>query len=443
MTSQNGLDWVEETFGLQPRWTREPDICDIKAVIKDTLNFQDDCDVTSLNQGCFNKLFTVQHAEETFIMRVSLPVDPRLKTESEVATLHFIRNKDIIPVPKVIAHDSSHDSRIGFEWIMMEFMPGVVLADKWRSMDWAAKEELVGELAKYSASMFQSQFDAIGNVFSSPGAESNKSRMEKLVSILSMCSPCSCFSKARNERTQLKSQIGECVSMLFFWGDHLTQDVPRGPFRSSAEWLNARLSLYELDVKKDLEHPESDEEDIQLAKRSLDIIKRIRHLLPQYFPTKTPGREATMLFHDDLSMHNVLVDENGKLTAVVDWECVSPLPLWKACDIPAFLDGTEIIEKQPTEDKYSKDENGEVDGCFWDDMMDYEVTQLRKIFFEKVSELEPGWMGVYDSSYIKRDFGVAIENCNQPFSRSTIEGWLDDVERKNHPIRSLRDRFRP
>jgi hypothetical protein len=33
-----------------------------------------------------------------------------------------------------------------------------------------------------------------------------------------------------------------------------------------------------------------------------------------------------MLFHDDLSMNNILVDSHGHLTAVLDWECAWQFP---------------------------------------------------------------------------------------------------------------------
>ena len=44
--------------------------------------------------------------------------------------------------------------------------------------------------------------------------------------------------------------------------------------------------------------------------------------------------ELSMLFHDDLSQQNILVDDNGILAGVVDSECVSALPLWRACYYP-------------------------------------------------------------------------------------------------------------
>jgi aminoglycoside phosphotransferase len=66
-------------------------------------------------------------------MRVSLPVDPRYKTESEVATTEFVRQKTSLPVPRIIAFDS-HENELGFEWILMDMMPGLTLRKRWRKM---------------------------------------------------------------------------------------------------------------------------------------------------------------------------------------------------------------------------------------------------------------------------------------------------------------------
>jgi len=39
-------------------------------------------------------------------------------------------------------------------------------------------------------------------------------------------------------------------------------------------------------------------------------------------------------------MQNILVvDNGGKISGVIDWECVSAPPLWKACQLPEILGG--------------------------------------------------------------------------------------------------------
>jgi hypothetical protein len=67
--------------------------------------------------GAFNKIFLLspdgtEHDLPSFILRVTLPVDPHWKTASEVATLSYVSN---ITVPEVIACDLSGQNDLGFE----------------------------------------------------------------------------------------------------------------------------------------------------------------------------------------------------------------------------------------------------------------------------------------------------------------------------------------
>ncbi|KAL9130769.1 MAG: hypothetical protein Q9217_001117 [Psora testacea] len=408
MKGQHGLEWVQTTFGLEPHWTTDPEVSNIEAVIKTTLKTPSDFEVVFIGQGAFNKLYKVQVGNKSLMMRISLPVDPQSKTESEVATLHFMLENNIIPVPKVQAYNSSSSGPIGFEWILMDFMPGMPLQKRWKCISWAAKVAIVEQLAVYSASMYRRQFRAIGNIYPDP---------------------------KRPDHSTL--EVKKIVSMHFFWGDHISQAVSRGPFHSSQDWIAARLSFNEADGEKILRYS-GDEDEREDAENTVMIVKRLRNHLSEFFPAK--GIEKTMLFHDDLSQQNILVANDGRLTAVVDWECVSALPLWKACQYPAFLEGSHRNER-PIQDAYGKEENGEANDLFWEHLLEYELTLLRTAFLEKMYKLEYGWIDVFRSSQKQRDFDLAAQNCDNPFCLRIINSWLDDVEKKNEPIRSLSERL--
>jgi hypothetical protein len=139
------LEWVAETFGLEPRWTREPDIEVMSRLARKHLGHHEDVpiDVVFYAQGAFNKLYKISAAGSVCLMRVALPVYPRLKTQSEVATINFVRQETHKPVPRIIAFDSESQNEFGFEWIMMEMMPGVPLRKGWRKMTWDAKETII------------------------------------------------------------------------------------------------------------------------------------------------------------------------------------------------------------------------------------------------------------------------------------------------------------
>lgn len=73
------------------------------------------------------------------------------------------------------------------------------------------------------------------------------------------------------------------------------------------------------------------------ATRTLEIVRKLQNLLPSVFPPTGDRPEPSIMVHDDLSSQNILVNESGEFTAVLHWECVAALPVWKECDYPEFL----------------------------------------------------------------------------------------------------------
>jgi hypothetical protein len=77
-------------------------------------------------EGAVNKLYEVlRNLQEmtdkpptVYLFRVKLPVCPFYKTESEVATLKYIRINTEIPVATIVAWDSTAKDDLDFEWII-------------------------------------------------------------------------------------------------------------------------------------------------------------------------------------------------------------------------------------------------------------------------------------------------------------------------------------
>lgn len=54
------------------------------------------------------------------------------------------------------------------------------------------------------------------------------------------------------------------------------------------------------------------------SSKSLAIIAKLKYQTDGFFPRNDKLSQPTVVFHDDLSKKNILVDESGYLTAVVD-----------------------------------------------------------------------------------------------------------------------------
>ena len=408
----NGLEWIQETFGIEPRWTFEPNVDGIKQILQ-SIYPSSAVDAPFLAQGAFNKVYDIRITADDvplpLVMRVSLPVDPHRKTLSEVATLEWVSRNTSLPVPQVVAHEHRRENPVGFEWILMTKIPGKVLADSWRTLPLDAKSSLVRELAAHLASFFRNKLREVGNIY-----------------------PDSTLPN-----------VGRVVSMEFFWGGHVLQDVDRGPFRSARDWISARLALSEHDCRStlakypDLTNLDSDgEDDVDDATRTLKIIKKLKLLLPRVLPTGDEGSEPTILFHDDLSRHNILVDDQGSLTGVLDWECVSALPLWMACSYPSFLE-EKPRHTEPDAARYQRAEDGELADLYWEHLLQYETTLLRQEFMETMGRLEPEWVRVFEASEVQRDFEFAVRNCDDEFLARRINKWADELASGSTGLGSL------
>ena len=371
----------------------------IQAVAGSIVN--QDCEVDFVAEGLLNKVYKVQYGDRSAILRIALPVDPKAKTESEVATLRFVRRYGAIPVPSVMAFDSSRLNAIGLEWMLMEHMPGIPLGEHWKSIPWSGKANIAKQLAFHCAAMHKHRFNAIGNIYPDPEPSSPRSGLP---------------------------EIKKIVSVPFLYGQGTSERAPRGPFGRSQDWLMAQLLVKEEVATNDMKNAE-DDSDREDAENTLKIVKQLKTLLPDFFPTYVA--EATVLRHSDLGAHNILVSKEGHLTAVLDWECVSAVPLWKACNLPKIFDRKSKLQ-MPVESGYGREENGEVDDLYWMDLEAYEKTQMRAIFLETIGDLEPEWLKTYQSSQKHREFASVVEDCDDVLSIRRILHWLKDLETGRH-----------
>ena len=129
----------------------------------------------------------------------------------------------------------------------------------------------------------------------------------------------------RSEKEHMSAalpDVGRIVSMHCFWVSHILQDVHRGPFTSSSDWIISHLSLSEKDCQSTLDNLPSgdldsdDEADADDAIRTLEIIGKLKALLPSIFSPSGDIPEPSVLVHDDLSSRNILVHDNGELAAI-------------------------------------------------------------------------------------------------------------------------------
>jgi hypothetical protein len=423
--AQPGLEWNydDELFGPEPTWTSEPDVDIIRKIVQRELNIPENaqCDVEFLAEGSFNKVYKIKCSDdEAYIMRVTLPVHPGFKTQCEVATIQFVNKHTDIPIAKVLKHDSSFDNDLGFEWMIQDFVPGETLETAWQNASMEKKEVLVRKVVAYLARLFEMRFDRIGGLYQNdsstvpPPLEWNPAMMP----LLAVPSDLSAYD------------IGEVVSLQLFIGDHLSHSVSRGPYTSSRSWLAARIQLYIEDALKVMTDAslEPDNYDRTAASAVMNMGMRLLMLLPRIFPSaEDEEKDYFIVHHNNLDIQNMLINPNGDLTGIIDWENIHTSPLWYGCQLPKFLCGPSSHD-MPGKDKFMIIEDGKdepvLDNVYWLRLRQYEQTQLRKVFFEKMEQVCPEWVRVFDESTDQADFELAVQNINNELCCQKILRWI-------------------
>jgi aminoglycoside phosphotransferase (APT) family kinase protein len=451
MLPQPGLKWVlNKCFDAEPTWTHDPKVETMIKLARKHLGFSDDdiCTADYYMQGAFNKIYLVRCPrgganEKSFVFRVSLPVDPGFKVSSDVATMNFMRDHTKAPVPRVLAFDPSHDNELGFAWTIMEMMPGRPLCEQWRYMTWTQKVALAKSIAEIVAQMFRHKFRGIGNLYRTEKCPKNQKMdrkstrtshhvstgMTESFAAMNVIIP----SPSLKKWLTAEYCVGRIVSMCFLWHNRVHYDVYRGPFASSFDWLAARLALIITDSEAIVNEPGGPQQRKASASKYASMAKRLQEQLPNFFPeisfyTSEGGLEVTTLHHYDTSGYNVLVDEEGRLTALLDWDGVSTVPLWKACQMPEFLMSRYIDEMEHDDKQGQVNGEGVEDKISKEESISREKEQLRTTFLMEMERIEPHWVEVYMTSVRLADFEVAVQLCDSVFVSDLVDEWLQNIE---------------
>ncbi|KAH9916732.1 uncharacterized protein BXZ73DRAFT_53675 [Epithele typhae] len=202
-----------------------------------------------LGAGTFHKgyLVTLVNRRE-LVARVARRFMPRLKTESEVATMHYLRERTGIPVPEVYHYDANPYNRLGGEYILMSKAAGIPLAKVLHSMPHTTLVALLENIAMLVLPLFGHRFPMIGSLYDGPDPEP----VSDFSSSLPTPTPSSyqrftnisdAFFKAAHESKVAQTHVGPIISWPFFGSNRgeLTHpdEINRGPWASTNEYLRA------------------------------------------------------------------------------------------------------------------------------------------------------------------------------------------------------------
>ena len=265
--------------------------------------------------GSFNAVFKMLFADGTlWVLKVPASghsqcwdVPAREALTSEALTMRLIRRQTTIPVPEVFAFDASLENELGCPFILMEFIHGKPLNDVWFTQGVSQpKQEQIRTRALQGIAEAMTQlnsfafnqggsllFDAKGNV---AGIGS---------------------SNIVDDETQYAKMHSKDYDNTMAFCQH-------GPFTDPSSYLPSLL-------------------DAREGKGERCEVEEGAHKLLRLFIewSVTAGKteeKPFVLAHTDLDYQNILVNNDGSLAGIIDWDGVAAVPRYIGCQsFPKFL----------------------------------------------------------------------------------------------------------
>jgi len=336
------------------------------------------------------------------VVRVAAPAFPKDKLESEVATLKFLAANTHIPVPKVYAWNSDASNPVGAEYMIMQKVPGFSASEKWETLSVTVKKSVVSHVADYLMTIFAFRFDCAGSLYLSAHSETG------IIVGPIVSTP---FYRALDGVIRIPDEDAASYAELFRF---------RGPFSNTSDYLQSFVlaELHFLSHHRSIALSEFDGEDEEAAvirlKQGERVLQKALKLCSVY-----PGdiqiysQEATTpikpfsLRLDDFRLSNIMIDESGQVTGIIDFEGATIAPLWECALLPRWL--------QDPDDPESTYEGGSAESR----------QTLRTLFLEKVGNDEE-WKMLYELGKPFRLLSDRLHLQVGVWASDDLEAWVDE-----------------
>ncbi|CZT03693.1 uncharacterized protein RCO7_07614 [Rhynchosporium graminicola] len=289
-------------------------------------------------EGGFSKALLLTRADgQECIAKLPCPnAGPsHLTTASEVAVLQLVRSQTTIPVPRVLAWNSSSSNPVEAEYIVMEKAPGTQLFQKWDDIDGDCRLSLIKQITELEHQLASIVFPASGHLYFKDSILKHKHTLlnSSIDTTFQYGIGPSCERSWDMDQTQLSSDSSR------------NPDV--GPWKSVAAYGRAlanreifRLRM-QLSTRPDRSHHTKIEDDIPLLQKAANLMD----ILESYPLLKQNSRPT--LWHTDLHMGNIFVSETEPQTIVslIDWQSISVSPLFLQVRWPIFLEPPDDYTK--------------------------------------------------------------------------------------------------
>ncbi|KDQ11506.1 hypothetical protein BOTBODRAFT_135803 [Botryobasidium botryosum FD-172 SS1] len=300
--------------------------------------------IRKIAEGAFNKIFLLRlDNNKEVIARIpcSSAGPPHFATASEVATMDFALDHLHLPVPKVLAWSSRLvGNPVGAEYIIMEYMPGVPLEQRWLGMTGDEAISLIENVVRMEKRYTEFQFSQIGSLYFKEDVDPELQGRRLYA------------NGAPDDEASEKYRIGPTLQWDFWREEWLTMNVDRGPwpdlqsyghaiFRCEQQWLGAYArshSLYDPLCWSSEERPPDPEAHLEMLDRFLSVIPLLN--IPSELLRST-------FWYTGLQKSNVMVAPTGypEITGLLDWKNLWIGPRFiQAVFAPLFIYDGDMVD---------------------------------------------------------------------------------------------------
>ncbi|KAK2753450.1 Phosphotransferase enzyme [Arachnomyces sp. PD_36] len=291
-----------------------------------------------LAEGGFNRvlLLTMNDGFEVIVkIPYSIAVPKQLTTESEVATLDFLRSNGI-PVPRVYAWSSQAGNEVGCEYIIMEKATGKPLEDRWFNLTAKEQIRLVTSYAEIERKLFAFPFGSYGSIYYKDNLPQN------------LQGSLYASGTKDDDGDSQRFCIGPIADYMFWRGKRSQLEINRGPWKHSRDYAYSAgvkerdwTSKYGKPQTNDFPHNDALEGEIA-PQLYVDLLDKYLAMCPYLLPEDQahPMNQPTMR-HPDLNPTNIYVSDSCEVSCIIDWQHTTILPLLLAAGNPPLFENPD------------------------------------------------------------------------------------------------------
>jgi hypothetical protein len=309
------------------------------------------CHITKRKEGSFHhcvffRIETGEKSEQAYVLKIPAHGTPENWQESdafmlrnEAVLVQHIRHHTKCPVPEVVAFDETLDNSIGVPYILMKELEGMTAADLWQGQHLPNPPDSVD--------------DGYLNA-DDPSPELEALRVHFLGSLARSMSELQTLDFARigipvfeHPEDATPTSYGP----IWRWHSRACMQAPQpiGPYITAGLfWRNGLDTAWSVSNIESLDQESSPVLEFKGLRKILNMVlstppfkKPLQPLVNDDGDTeqqKLCPKKAFVLRHDDLDLQNILVDTDGNVTGIIDFDGVHAAPRCIGyASLPTFL----------------------------------------------------------------------------------------------------------